>query len=120
MCSAKFVEGEPLTEDEIVAGLRKATIAQKIFPVICGSAFKNKGVQNMLDAVVEYCLPPLKSPLSPASNMFWTPLLKADPQITGKIFWAIVALRRPATISSSVRGSPSTMSCSRSSSKASP
>jgi elongation factor G len=59
---AKFVEGEPLTEDEIMAGLRKATIAQKIFPVICGSAFKNKGVQNMLDAVVDYLPSPLEVP----------------------------------------------------------
>ena len=102
---AKFIEGQPLSNDEIRGGLRKATIALKIFPVICGSAFKNKGVQTMLDAVVDYLPSPLEVPLSPASNMFWTPLfLKADPQITGKIFWAIVALRRPATISSSVRG----------------
>ena len=50
----KFVEGQPLTEAEIAAGIRKATIAMKIFPVICGSAFKNKGVQTMLDAVVDY------------------------------------------------------------------
>jgi elongation factor G len=59
---AKFVEGQPLSEDEIMAGLRKATIAQKIFPVICGSAFKNKGVQNMLDAVVDYLPSPLEVP----------------------------------------------------------
>ncbi len=59
---AKFVEGQPLTEAEIIAGLRKATIAQKIFPVICGSAFKNKGVQNMLDAVVDYLPSPLEVP----------------------------------------------------------
>ena len=49
----KFVEGKPITERrDLAAGIRKATIAQKIFPVICGSAFKNKGVQNLLDAVV--------------------------------------------------------------------
>src|SRR5207253_9971567 len=42
----KFIEGTPISQDEIVAGIRKATIAQKIFPVICGSSFKNKGVQN--------------------------------------------------------------------------
>ncbi len=58
----KFVEGKPLTEDEVRAGLRKATIAQKIFPVICGSSFKNKGVQNMLDAVVDYLPSPLEVP----------------------------------------------------------
>jgi len=58
----KFVHGETITNDEIVAGIRKATIAQKIFPVICGSAFKNKGVQNMLDAVVDYLPSPVDVP----------------------------------------------------------
>ncbi len=58
----KFVEGQPLTEQEIAAGIRKATIAMKIFPVICGSAFKNKGVQTMLDAVVDYLPSPLDIP----------------------------------------------------------
>jgi elongation factor G len=58
----KFVEGLPLTDAEIAAGIRKATIAMKIFPVICGSAFKNKGVQTMLDAVVDYLPSPLDIP----------------------------------------------------------
>jgi elongation factor G len=58
----KFVEGQALTEDEIKRGIRKATIALKIFPVICGSAFKNKGVQTMLDAVVDYLPSPLDVP----------------------------------------------------------
>jgi elongation factor G len=58
----KFVEGKALTVDEIKAGIRKATIAMKIFPVICGSAFKNKGVQTMLDAVVDYLPSPLDVP----------------------------------------------------------
>jgi len=58
----KFVEGQPITEAELRAGIRKATIAQKIFPVICGSAFKNKGVQNLLDAVVAYLPSPLEVP----------------------------------------------------------
>src|SRR5580658_9909133 len=58
----KFVEGAALTVDEIKAGIRKATIAMKIFPVICGSAFKNKGVQTMLDAVVDYLPSPLDVP----------------------------------------------------------
>ncbi len=59
---AKFVEGTPITEQEIMQGIRKATIAQKIFPVICGSAFKNKGVQNLLDAVVDYLPSPVDVP----------------------------------------------------------
>jgi elongation factor G len=58
----KFVEGKDLTVDEIKAGIRKATIAMKIFPVVCGSAFKNKGVQTMLDAVVDYLPSPLDIP----------------------------------------------------------
>jgi elongation factor G len=58
----KFVEGQAITVDELRAGIRKATIAQKIFPVICGSAFKNKGVQNLLDAVVDYLPSPLEVP----------------------------------------------------------
>src|SRR5579863_5142170 len=58
----KFVEGQPITEAELRAGIRKATIAQKIFPVICGSAFKNKGVQNLLDSVVAYLPSPLDIP----------------------------------------------------------
>src|SRR5258706_417861 len=58
----KFVEGEAITEEQLRAGIRKATIAQKIFPVVCGTAFKNKGVQNMLDAVVDYLPSPLDVP----------------------------------------------------------
>jgi elongation factor G len=58
----KFVEGRPVTEQELMAGIRKATIAQKIFPVICGSAFKNKGVQNLLDTVCDYLPSPLDVP----------------------------------------------------------
>jgi elongation factor G len=58
----KFIEGQAITTMEIQAGIRKATIALKIFPVICGSAFKNKGVQTMLDAVVDYLPSPLDIP----------------------------------------------------------
>src|SRR5579871_3174729 len=58
----KFVEGHAVTEAELKAGIRKATILQKIFPVVCGTAFKNKGVQNLLDAVVDYLPSPLDIP----------------------------------------------------------
>jgi elongation factor G len=58
----KFIEGQAITNDEIRAGIRKATIALQIFPVICGTAFKNKGVQTMLDAVVDYLPSPLDVP----------------------------------------------------------
>ena len=58
----KFAEGQTPTNAEIKRGIRKATIAMKIFPVICGTAFKNKGVQTMLDAVVDYLPSPLDIP----------------------------------------------------------
>jgi elongation factor G len=55
----KFLEGIELTELEIIAGIRRATLAAKLSPVLTGSAFKNKGVQPMLDAVVRYLPSPL-------------------------------------------------------------
>ena len=58
----KFIEGAPISNEELIEGIRKATLEQKIFPVICGSSFKNKGVQNMLDAVVNYLPSPLEVP----------------------------------------------------------
>jgi elongation factor G len=58
----KFVHGEQIGEEELRQGIRRATIAQKIFPVICGSAFKNKGVQMLLDAVVDYLPSPTEVP----------------------------------------------------------
>lgn len=58
----KYLGGEILAEDEIMAAIRACTIAIKIIPVICGSSFKNKGVQNLLDAVVDYMPSPLDIP----------------------------------------------------------
>jgi elongation factor G len=58
----KFLGGEELTVAEIKAGIRKLTIAGDAYPVLCGSAFKNKGVQPMLDAVVDYLPSPLDVP----------------------------------------------------------
>jgi elongation factor G len=58
----KFLEGETPSIAELKAGIRKATIDLKVFPVICGSAFKNKGVQTLLDAVVDYLPSPLDKP----------------------------------------------------------
>jgi elongation factor G len=59
ICMEKFLEGIDLTEAEIIAGIRRATLAAKLTPVVTGSAFKNKGVQPMLDAVVRYLPSPL-------------------------------------------------------------
>ena len=58
----KYLEDGELTEDEILRGLRKGTIAAKIIPVYCGSAFKNKGVQAMLDGVVHLLPSPIDRP----------------------------------------------------------
>ncbi len=58
----KYLEGEELTEDEIRQALRKGTIAGTIVPVLCGSAFKNKGVQLLLDAVIDYLPAPKDVP----------------------------------------------------------
>jgi len=61
----KYIEGEAIGEAELKAALRRATLKMKLFPVICGTAFKNKGVQPLLDAVIDYLpspqdVPPVK------------------------------------------------------------
>ena len=58
----KYLEGEELTVEEIKAGLRKGTVTTKLFPVTCGSSYRNKGVQLMLDAVVDYLPAPTDVP----------------------------------------------------------
>ena len=58
----KYLEGEEITNDELKAAIRRATINVEFFPVLCGSAFKNKGVQLMLDAVIDYLPSPLDIP----------------------------------------------------------
>ncbi|NLG85520.1 MAG: elongation factor G [Firmicutes bacterium] len=66
----KFLEGQKLTVEEIRAGLRRGTIAARITPVLCGSAFKNKGIQFLLDAVVDYLPSPVDLP----------PVVGSDPE----------------------------------------
>jgi len=58
----KYMEGENITPEELRQALRRSTIALKLFPVICGSAFKNKGVQPLLDAAVDYLPSPIEIP----------------------------------------------------------
>jgi elongation factor G len=60
--TAKYLEGEAFTEQEIAVAVRKAAIAGTMVPMLCGSAFKNKGVQLLLDAVVDYLPSPLEVP----------------------------------------------------------
>jgi elongation factor G len=58
----RYLSGEEVTNDELKAALRRATIANRLQPVVCGSAFKNKGVQPLLDAVVDYLPSPVDIP----------------------------------------------------------
>jgi elongation factor G len=64
----KYLESHDLTEDEIRQGLRERTVRQDIIPVVCGSAFKNKGVQAMLDAVIYYLPSPAERPPTPGTD----------------------------------------------------
>ncbi len=70
----KYMEGEVITPDELKASLRKSVVHLKLFPVLCGSAFKNKGVQPMLDAVVDFLPSPADVP----------PVKGLDPDHPGK------------------------------------
>ncbi|GIG19508.1 elongation factor G [Cellulomonas chitinilytica] len=65
----KFLGGEELTVAEIKAGIRKLTVSSSAYPVLCGSAFKNKGVQPMLDAVIDYLPTPLDVPAVEGHDM---------------------------------------------------
>ncbi|OMH24428.1 translation elongation factor G [Tersicoccus phoenicis] len=58
----KYLEGEEITVEELKAGIRTLTVNSKVYPVLCGSAFKNRGVQPMLDAVIDYLPSPIDVP----------------------------------------------------------
>ncbi|MDP9263024.1 MAG: GTP-binding protein, partial [Acidobacteriota bacterium] len=64
----KYMEGETISPEELKKSLRKSTIALKVFPVLCGSSFKNKGVQPLLDAVVDFLPSPLEIPPMEGEN----------------------------------------------------
>jgi elongation factor G len=64
----KYLGGEPISEDELRVGIRNATISGKITPVLCGTAFKNKGVQPLLDAVIAFLPSPMDIPAIPGTN----------------------------------------------------
>ena len=66
---AKYLDGHPLSNAEVMRGLRKGVCEMKFFPVICGTAFKNKGVQQILDVVVDYLPSPLDKPPILGVNM---------------------------------------------------
>ncbi len=75
----KYLEGETITNEELKIGLRKATLESKATPVFCGSSLRNKGVQLVLDAVVDYLPSPLDIPATKATE------LKNDQEITLKV-----------------------------------
>ncbi|OLE52404.1 MAG: translation elongation factor G [Acidobacteria bacterium 13_1_20CM_3_53_8] len=83
-------EGATITEDEIRAALRKGTIGIKLIPVVCGSAFKNKGVQTLLDAVVDYLPSPLDIPpvegINPRTGEAETRPAEASAPFSGLVF----------------------------------
>jgi len=58
----KYIEGQEITIEELISGLRKATLSVQIIPVVCGSSFKNKGIQFLLDAVINFLPSPLDVP----------------------------------------------------------
>ncbi len=66
----KYLEGEEITKDEIIKALRQATIQLDVVPVLCGSSFKNKGVQKLLDAVVDFLPSPTDSEDIPATHVY--------------------------------------------------
>ena len=64
----KYLSGEEITNDELRAAIRRATVTNRLQPVLCGSAFKNKGVQPLLDAVIEFLPSPLDVPAMEGTN----------------------------------------------------
>ncbi|MFP3159567.1 MAG: elongation factor G [Hydrogenobaculum sp.] len=86
----KYLEGQELTIDELKQALRKATINKQLVPVLCGSAFKNKGVQPLLDAVVDYLPSPLDVPpvtgINPKTNQEEIRLPQDDQPFCAYIF----------------------------------
>jgi elongation factor G len=86
----KYIEGEEITEKEIRAALRKGTIELKLVPVVTGSAFKNKGVQTLLDAVVDYLPSPLDVPpvegMNPKTDAIETRPPDAAAPFSGLVF----------------------------------
>ena len=86
----KYLEGEEVTEDELRKAIRKGTLELKIVPVVTGSAFKNKGVQTLLDAVVDYLPSPLDVPaiegVNPKTDEVETREADDDAPFSGLVF----------------------------------
>jgi elongation factor G len=87
----KYVHGQPLAAQELQASIRRNTIAMKVFPVLCGSAFKNKGVQPLLDAVVDFLpspldVPPIEGTLPSDENVIVTRPPRDDAPFAALVF----------------------------------
>jgi elongation factor G len=78
----KYLEGEDISVEELKSAIRRATIAGKLNPVLCGSAFKNKGVQPMLDAVVDYLPSPLDIPATEGTATDGETPIQRKPSVT--------------------------------------
>jgi len=77
----KYLAGDEITVTEVKEGIRRAVIAMEVFPIICGSAFKNKGVQPLLDAVVDYLPSPLDVPSIKGTDPRWNKKDEEAPMI---------------------------------------
>ena len=75
----KYLEGKELTEEEIRTGLRARSIKNEIVLVMCGTAFKNKGVQALLDAIIEFMPSPVEMPDDQGHRLRWRPRSRARP-----------------------------------------
>ena len=107
----KYIEGETIGEAELKAALRRATLKMKVFPVICGTAFKNKGVQPLLDAVIDYLPSPLDVPPVKGKNPDTGVEDRASGRRQSTIFGAGVqdhdrSVCRPADVHPRVLGPP--------------
>ncbi|MGD9579842.1 MAG: elongation factor G [Vampirovibrionia bacterium] len=71
----KYIEGEEITDEELVAGIRRATISNQFVPLCCGAAFKNKGIQMLLDSIITYLPSPADIPQVEALNMNEEPII---------------------------------------------
>ncbi|MBR8701616.1 MULTISPECIES: elongation factor G [unclassified Fusobacterium] len=88
----KFFEGEEITEDEIRTALRKATIANTVVPVTCGTAFKNKGVQSLLDAIVDYMPAPTDVAMVKGTDVK-DPTVEVDREMSDEAPFAALAFK---------------------------
>ncbi|MFA5975023.1 MAG: elongation factor G [Elusimicrobiota bacterium] len=76
----KYLDGKEISEHELIVGIRKATITGKFFPILCGSAYKNKGVQPLLDAVCDYLPSPVDLPPTPGHDQKTNEAITRDPK----------------------------------------